>query len=305
MSKTFTLYLDEIQANNNLEYFCLAGIIIEDEYYQNEIKTAIDQIKMKHFDTIEVILHEKDIRNPFKMKETNPFKRLFKRKMGNKVDKQKEYFEDVVEFFKENEFKVLSASLHQDNAVKAYPGHRDKYFITLQIILENFTHFLIENNTKGNIMIESRSTQIDTSLDDQLDMHFTKLRSVTGTLFYEPQTISKYIKSISFKEKSMNEVGLQIADMIPNPLNRHLSGVDQSIQGIYEEIERKTYEGNRGNVKRFGKKVLVKTETPSSTVAETPASTVAGTPSLTVVEAPSSTVAETPVSTVEETPSLK
>ena len=46
--------------------------------------------------------------------------------------------------------------------------------------------------------------------------------------------------------------------MIPNPLNRHLSGMDQAIEHLYPTIESKIYDGNRTNLQRFGQKVLVK-----------------------------------------------
>lgn len=255
-TKKYTLYLDEIQANGPFKYFCLAGIIIEDKTY-NTIVDDINKIKTAHFNTTDVILHEVDIRNAKTLQAENENKKLIKQYMKDTKNRNL-YFESIVDFFKTHDFKVISASLHQENAKSTYPNHRDKYFITLQILLENFTHFLIENNGVGEVLIESRRSQFDTSLDDQLDMHFHKLRCLTGTLFYNAQTISKYIKRIDFKEKSQNNIGLQLADMIPNPLNRHLSGLKQVIKNLYPIIEGKIYDGNRTNHKRFGQKVLVK-----------------------------------------------
>lgn len=255
-TKRYTLYLDEIQANSPFKYFCLAGIIIENEVYDT-IVSDVNTIKITHFNTTDVILHEADIRKGKGLRPENDNQVLIKSKMKNKNNRNA-YFADIVSFFKSHDFKVISASLHQKNAQTTYPNHRDKYFIALQILLENFTHFLIENNGVGEVLIESRRSQHDTSLDDQLDMHFHKLRCLTGTLFYNAQTISKYIKTIDFKEKSQNNIGLQLADMIPNPLNRHLSGMEQAIEHLYPTIESKIYDGNRTNLKRFGQKVLVK-----------------------------------------------
>lgn len=257
---TYTLYLDEIQANPPFQYFCLAGVVIKDSEY-NEIKAQINKIKIDIFGDENVILHEADIRTPKNITKADAMSILVKDTMSKGKIKKK-YFDRVVEFFKANEFTVLSASLHQNNVAQTYPGHRDKYFMALQIIMENFTHFLIENKAKGKIVIESRMSESDTNLDDQLYTHFTQLRCITGTLFYESSVISKYIRSITFIEKSQNEIGLQIADMIPNALNRHLSSYRQATEGLYEEIESKTYCGNRSNIKRFGQKVLVKSVDP-------------------------------------------
>lgn len=256
-TKNYTLYLDEIQANDPLKYFCLAGVIIENQLYKDAIVPAINSIKNKQFGTTTVILHEVDIKKGRTLKPQNDNQKLIKSKMKTTSNRDS-YYNDIVNFFNSNEFTVISASLHQQNAKDTYPNHRDKYFMTLQIILENFTHFLIENNGIGQILIESRRSQHNTSLDDQLDMHFNKLRCLTGTLFYKAETISKYIKTIAFEEKNKNNIGLQIADMIPNSLNRHLSGMEQVIPNLYTAIEQKTYNGNRDNLKRFGQKVLVK-----------------------------------------------
>ena len=48
METEYTLYLDEIQANDPFEYFCLAGVIIKNELYK-DIETCINEIKEKHF----------------------------------------------------------------------------------------------------------------------------------------------------------------------------------------------------------------------------------------------------------------
>ena len=43
-TKRYTLYLDEIQANSPFKYFCLAGIIIENEIYDKSVRLNIHTI---------------------------------------------------------------------------------------------------------------------------------------------------------------------------------------------------------------------------------------------------------------------
>lgn len=245
MTKNYTLYLDEILPLNNLKYFCLAGVIIEDDYFTQEVTPAIEQIKIDIFGDKSVILHEADIRRP----KPNTKYMMVKEKKDRDL-----YFEKINQFFDEKEFTIIGAALNEFNVSTVYPNHRDRYFVCLQIILENFTHFLMKHNGKGKILIESRnSTQ-----DKQLRKHFNNLTVSTGTLFYNPKDIRRYITAIDFPSKKSNNIGLQIADMIPNPMNRKLSGMKQTVNGLLSKIESKVYDGQMGNAKRFGMKILVK-----------------------------------------------
>jgi len=54
-----------------------------------------------------------------------------------------------------------------------------------------------------------------------------------------------------------NNIGLQLADFIPNPVARHFQGEDQRELNIFTEIKNKSYNGNIDRNDRFGlKKVL-------------------------------------------------
>lgn len=245
LKKEYTLYLDEILPLQNLKYFCLAGVIIEGDHYQKEIVPAINKIKRDIFEDENIILHESNIRRPQAGTDYMKVKKPAARNL---------YFTKINEFFTQKEFVVLGAALHGSNAESIYPNHRDRYFVCLQIILENFTHFLMKNDATGKILIESRNPK----QDEQLRKHFNNLRFTTGTLFYNPKDISRYIKSIDFPSKQENNIGLQIADMIPNPMNRQLSGMSQVVPDLINVITSKIYDGNVNNARRFGMKILVK-----------------------------------------------
>ena len=223
MSKNYTLYLDEILPLGPLKYFCLAGVIIEDAYYNADVVTAIEQIKQNIFQDTSVILHEADIRRP---------KIGTKYMMVKKRENRERYYSEINQFFDKKDFTILGAALHDANARSIYPNHRDRYFVCLQIILENFAHFLMKNDGIGKIKIESRNLK----QDGDLKKHFNNLVHSTGTLFYRPIHLKHYIKSIDFPSKYSNDIGLQIADMIPNSVNRHLSGMDQVIPDLINKI---------------------------------------------------------------------
>ncbi len=57
--------------------------------------------------------------------------------------------------------------------------------------------------------------------------------------------------------KADNNVGIQIADFIPNPIARDLDGKPQRDLNILKEIKNASYDGNLSLINRFGiKKVL-------------------------------------------------
>lgn len=241
----YTLYLDEILPLEKLKYFCLAGVVIRDDIYTTDIIPSVNTIKDTIFGTREIILHEASIKRP---KNNTPYMKVKDFKTRGS------YFTLVKELFDTKDFHVIGAALNADNAQQLYPGHRDRYFMCLQIILENFTHFLITNGGVGKIVIESRNPK----QNQQLRKHFNNLRCSTGTLFYNPKEIGSYISSIEFPEKKSNNIGLQIADMIPNPINRELSGMKQVVPGLIDSINKKIYDGNLNKINRFGMKILVK-----------------------------------------------
>ncbi|HDR7327125.1 TPA: DUF3800 domain-containing protein, partial [Bacillus toyonensis] len=161
------------------------------------------------------------------------------------------YISKINELFQNQNFHVLGVAIHEQDLERLYPNLRDKYFISLQVILENYVNFLERNDGIGNIVIESRNPK----QNQQLQNHFYNLKA-TGTLFYEQSVLQKHLGTISFPLKAENITGLQIADMIPNPLNRDLSGMEQKIPGLIKNIKQKVYDGLIGEHNRFGIKII-------------------------------------------------
>jgi hypothetical protein len=127
-----------------------------------------------------------------------------------------------------------------------------EYYVALQIVLENFVHFLNSVNGIGCVYIESRGLEADYDLQIQYE-----LVKKQGTLFIPPEVFQKRLKAISFPMKIDNSIGLQIADFIPNSIARELSNVEQKKFTLYGDIIKKSYDGNHNMHERFGiKKVL-------------------------------------------------
>lgn len=242
----YSLFLDEIHPGGHFDYFCLAGIIINTDVYSKSVIPQVEEIKKKYFSgNTSVILHENEIQ---KRKSNTPFS-VFQDKV-----KMENFWEDSKAVLLSNNIKGLGVGVHQENLTVMYPGVRDKYFLALQLIVENYLHFLESVNGFGDIFVES-TNPFPNQTDDQLTSHYHYLKA-NGTLFYDRRSLQKRLGHISFPLKADNIIGLQLADLIPNSLNRKLSMKEQRTFGLIDTFEAISYDGCCGQQKRFGIKLI-------------------------------------------------
>ncbi|WP_042375285.1 DUF3800 domain-containing protein [Neobacillus jeddahensis] len=242
----YSLFLDEIHPGGHFDYFCLAGVIIKTTDYSETIIPEVEKVKQKFFaGSTSVIIHEKEISD---RKTGTPFA-VFQDK-----SKREEFWTDIKNVLLSNDIKGLAVAVHQKNLYKMYPGVRDKYFLSLQLIVENFVHFLESVNGRGDIYVESTNPSPHQT-DDQLQSHYYYLKA-NGTLFYDRRTIQHRLGNISFPLKADNIIGLQLADLIPNSLNRKLTGYELRTYGLVDAFEKISYDGCCGDQKRFGIKLI-------------------------------------------------
>lgn len=241
----YFLFLDELKSNNEYNHFCVGGCFIEEEYYRRVIVKKVNQLKNNVFGNTAIILHESEIRV-----HKNKFKRFEK-----DVEKEKIFWDGMKEIFSDENLHTICAGVHTNNLKRYYPSKTEKdseYYIALQIILENFVHFLIENDGVGSIYFESR----DINSDYELYNHYNIIREI-GTLFLDSDLMKKHLRCMSFPLKIDNNIGLQLADFIPNPVARHFQNIEQRDMNIFEEIKNRAYNGNINRNDRFGfKKIL-------------------------------------------------
>jgi hypothetical protein len=241
---TYYLFLDELKSSTKYKYFILAGCIIEYDTYNGIIIPYITDLKKKVFGDETVVLHETEVRYA---------KNGLYKTMKN-ADKREEFWNGMQELFsKPDVFHTIGVGIDCNEYKRLYNSqHRcNEYYVGLQIIIENFAHFLELNNAKGAVYIESRNP----TEDEKLQNHYHTLKA-NGTLFIDKNAIQKRLGPISFPLKTDNNIGLQIADFIPNPLARHLCGIPQRKPSLYDHIANKLYDGNAGLSNRFGLKII-------------------------------------------------
>jgi len=240
--REYYLFLDESKPNSNFENFTLGGIILEKDIYEKEIIPKVNNIKKSCFGKDTIILHEIDIR-----RKDGEYKGISKQQ-------QIDFFDELKELFTSSDlFKIIAVSINiSDLNILYRPEDRnDIYYIALQLLMENFTHFLTVNEGIGSIYLET--TDICNNAKLQNLFHMLK---ATGTLFFTKESLQNKLSTINFAIKSENNIGLQLADFIPNPLAREALSMKQKPFSILPEIKLNLYDGGLAMPYRFGFKII-------------------------------------------------
>lgn len=237
----YYLFLDESKPNSNFENFTLGGVAVNKKQYDDLVK-SINKLKTDIFLNDAVILHEFDIRG-----KKGEF-------IGITQTQQENFFNGLGEIFsKDKLLKVLAVSINTNDLEKLYNLEEinDIYYIALQLLMENFTHFLSKNNGVGTIFLETTDIANNTKLQNLFHM-----LKATGTLFFKKESLQKRLSTINFAIKSENNIGLQLADFVPNPLARCALGKKQKLYSIFDDIKKILYDGELGMQNRYGFKII-------------------------------------------------
>lgn len=239
--KEYYLFLDESKPNSNFNNFTLGGVVIEKSMYESTVKPRINTIKKSCFGRDNLILHEIDIRS-----KRGEFSSLSK-------DNQIKFFDEIKTLFQEKIFEVLAVTINLDELEKLYEvsSRNDIYYIALQLLLENFAHFLNINKGIGSIYLESTDPSNDMKLQN---LYFSLL--ATGTLFLKKEFLQEKLKTINFSIKSDNIIGLQIADFVPNAIARNALKKKEKPYSLLRGIQEILYDGRIGKSDRFGCKEI-------------------------------------------------
>lgn len=242
MKKEYYLFLDETKPNAHGNYFALGGYAILKEDYEKILIPKLEVIKKDLMPNPNLPLHLYDMR-----KNINGFEFLSDLNIRNSL------FDRVKQLITDLSIYVFVASIDKNKYNNMYYGKiNDVYDIALQTILENFVHFLIDQDAVGSFFIESRN-----SIENKY-LQICYYRLLTGgTLYIDSKTIMEKLSILSFPLKSDNNLGVQIADFIPMSFIRHLTG-SKDYYGLYKVFENKIYKGYHQNMEeRFGFKRLL------------------------------------------------
>lgn len=269
--KQYTLYIDESEtsnSNNGQPHFCMAGAIINDKEY-HIVESAVNTLKRNVWSDLNnpenIILHQKNILDASKGKlDVSKFPEYDRfRSKGVRRD----FYSEFSKVFDCGKISIVGGSMDVNymekhyNVVKPSPktqaktfrNEANKYLITLQLLLENFCHFLAVHNGKGRIVYEYIS-EID---NERMCSKFYQIK-LMGSMYITKQAMDNHLLGINFVKKEENNIGLQIADFIPNAFAREHAKFGQldSDNRLINKMKYYRYGGVDGNQERYGIKYM-------------------------------------------------
>lgn len=258
----YTLYLDESETSHagTNPTFVIAGIVIKNTYHDTAFTESLNAVKRTIWPDIpsasDIILHEKEVKDAIQHRiNKNQVKSEYKRFFNNSDNATKLYTE-LSYLLRTSDLHTMACAIDKNLLYNNYTSSicNDEYNICLQVLMENFCHFLYKNNAIGSIKYEAR----EASQNADLMQRFYQIKAI-GTLYIDSYAIQKYIKEIDFPSKQDNIAGLQLADFLPNQIGKKIIGSNlfANTQDFNNNIFRKAYNGNVNNKKRYGIKSIL------------------------------------------------
>ncbi len=241
----YKLFLDE-SGDHNLEVidpnhpvFALVGCVFEKNYYESTVIKKVNELKIKYFNSTEVILHSRDIRK----QETKQFLVLRKKELREK------FYQDLDKLFEEIYFTILASVVDKYKLKEQYGDHSDNpYYLSLGFIMERYAIFLREKGDFGIMIIESRN-KFD---DELLYIAYSKIM-LQGTGFMRADEFQKRVKDLVFIPKKENEIGTQLADLSAYPIATHI--LPNRDKRAFEILKKKI-RAKKGEIIGYGLKIF-------------------------------------------------
>jgi len=228
--------LDKI--DNSYPMFVLAGCIFDFDYYSNEVELKINQLKIKHFDKIDIILRSYDIR-----KQKGQFACLVDKK------KRESFYTDLNSLIASLDFKIIAAAINKTNLKSQYCDPDNPYNLCLRFILERAVMFLGRTEEKMIFRIESREMYNDRKLAEV----YEKFRNNDQVLFKKEEIQTKFT-DLSFNQKTQNIAGQQIADLVAYPIGAYV--LDSGRENPAFNIIKTKFHNKNGEYLNIGLKVF-------------------------------------------------
>lgn len=264
MKKRYTLYLDESEThkfNPALQssekfYFCMAGVIVAEDSIQS-LENSIKQLKRTIWGELpkpeNIILHQMRILEAEKGRlDIKKYPEYVK---FSKSAERKKFYNELKKIFVHNDITIVGSSISEENLKDFYwvtgRNKQDQYLVALQLLLENYCHFLCTKDGIGNIIYEYRELIGNEKLRDKY--YHMKLM---GSMYMARATAETRLLGLDFADKTDNIGGLQVADFVPNSFARDHAGMKQCKPGIFSTLQYHRYDGGKGQPDRFGIKYM-------------------------------------------------
>jgi len=197
--------------------FVLIFCIVKKDIYADHIQPAIKKLKFEFFGHDMVVLHANDIRKP-----KGEFSFLLH------PERRAYFMTRINDLMDEAAIHIIAHVINKTALVKKYTQPFDPYYIALRMCLEQLSLFLKEHNQTNkltHILVEGRGEKEDKSLE----LEFRRILDPShnwGLARKFPITETPF--ELKFAEKKINSAGLQLADLVGQPIGRHIINPTQN-----------------------------------------------------------------------------
>ncbi len=230
----YILFLDEANVTSTNPFFCLGGIIIKRDEYENTLIPAVNDLKIKYFSNTSILFHYTDMK-----KNKGDFGIFLD------GDIRSDFWHEFNKMLNGIHFVTIGTYLEYKTFQEAFKPVKNKHYAVAFIdLMNNYVTYLKEQRAMGSIILESR--QWKENADIQKVFHNIL---INGTNLYSPEECSRYLSTIGFIVKKDNCAGLQIADFVPDSFMRNINNSKNfynvsnnftskiaSVSGQYQEI---------------------------------------------------------------------
>lgn len=213
----YRLYVDESGDHvfRHLEkvshrFLCLLGCWFRVAEYR-EFHRALEAFKQRHIPHSPddpVILHREEIVN-----RRSSFWRL------RDPEKAREFDDDLIDLIAGAQFRLVAVVIDKKALREGYPTPAHPYHLAIGFMLQRYCGYLNHINRHGDVMAESRGGRENRMLLDSYSRHYERGAWMTDASFFQQALTSRKLK---IKQKSANIAGLQLADLLSNPIRKAL-----------------------------------------------------------------------------------
>lgn len=200
------------------EPFTLTGVIFEYRYAidqqgnKSNLKCKLNKLKLDSFGTEDIDIHLTDI-----SRKTKSFENM-------ETSKIKSFYENLPGFLSALDCNLISITIDKNKLKTYYEPSKDPYVIAFTHILQNFYSFINKDEIESaRIVIESRDDASNLKVQKAFFDVFNN-----GTIHLEIEDrLRDKIKGFIIAKKTDSEYkcGLEIADLVCNPLSRARRGL--------------------------------------------------------------------------------
>jgi Protein of unknown function (DUF3800) len=218
------MFIDETGNSSGKSPFTVTGVIMEYKYSVNSngkdsiLKQKLKEFKKNCFGREDIHLHLKQI-----LTAESPFSTAD----GVTVDQLKKFWTELPVFLNGLDFHIISVTVDKDKLKQYYLTPKDPYSVAFAHILEAFYSFIsLHDAFSARIVIESRDDYQNLLVQKAFFDIFN-----AGTVHLNVRDNSDKIKGFIFAEKTnpLYQSGLEIADLVCNPLSRVRRGLIEVI----------------------------------------------------------------------------